>query len=89
MAILAILPHFHTPKNQDGWAVLLPLFILSVPLVDLVSVVLIRWRLGKPIYVGDTNHLSHRLTRAGLSKSTAVLLLWLAAAAISALGFAL
>jgi len=31
-----------------------------VPLVDLVWVVILRWRLGRPFYVGDNNHLSHR-----------------------------
>jgi UDP-N-acetylmuramyl pentapeptide phosphotransferase/UDP-N-acetylglucosamine-1-phosphate transferase len=30
--------------------------------------------------VGDTNHLSHRLVRRGLSKTTAVLVIWLLAA---------
>jgi UDP-GlcNAc:undecaprenyl-phosphate GlcNAc-1-phosphate transferase len=47
-------------------------------------VVLLRWRMGKPFYVGDTNHLSHRLVRAGLSKTSAVLLIWLAAVALGA-----
>ena len=45
---------------------------------------LLRWRLGKPFYVGDTNHLSHQLVRRGLSQSQVVLLLWLAAAAAGA-----
>ena len=89
MSILAILPHFYSPKNPDTWAVLKPLFFLAVPLLDLVSVVVIRWRSGKPVYMGDNNHFSHRLTRLGLSKTTAVLTLWLAGAAIAAIGFAL
>jgi UDP-GlcNAc:undecaprenyl-phosphate GlcNAc-1-phosphate transferase len=59
--------------------VITPLFILAIPLADLTWVVLLRWRAGKPFYVGDTNHLSHRLVRAGLSQTRAVLLIWLAA----------
>jgi len=58
--------------------VLKPLLVLAVPLVDLAWVVILRWRRGQPFYVGDTNHLSHRLVRLGLSQTTAVLLIWLA-----------
>ena len=39
----------------------------------------------KPFWIGDTNHLSHRLVRAGLSRTRAVLLLWLIAAVIGVL----
>jgi UDP-GlcNAc:undecaprenyl-phosphate GlcNAc-1-phosphate transferase len=48
-------------------------------------VVGLRLRLGKPFYLGDTNHLSHRLVRSGLNRSVAVLLIWFLAAAIGAL----
>jgi UDP-GlcNAc:undecaprenyl-phosphate GlcNAc-1-phosphate transferase len=81
LAVLAILPHFYTSRRPGPRrAVLIPLFVLAVPLLDLVWVVLLRWRLGKPFYQGDTNHLSHRLVRLGLSQTQAVLLIWLAAA---------
>jgi len=85
LAVLAILPHFHTPKQPRAWAVLSPLLILAVPLGDLVWVVLLRWRMGKPFYVGDTNHLSHRLVQMGFSRAKAVLLIWLLALVIGAL----
>ena len=86
MAILAILPHFSAPRHPRHWAVLIPLFVLAVPLADLVWVVLLRWRLGQPFYQGDTNHLSHRLTRRGLTHTQAVLVIWLAAALCGGLG---
>lgn len=79
LAVLAILPHFHTLRNPRPWAVLIPLLVLAVPLLDLVWVVLLRWRLGRPFYQGDTNHLSHRLVRRGLSRTEAVLVIWLTA----------
>ena len=85
LAVLAILPHFYTPENPRRLAVLTPLLVLAVPLADIVWVVLLRWRLGKPFYLGDTNHLSHRLVRRGIPNSTAVLLIWLLAAALGAL----
>ncbi len=87
LAVLAIMPHFYTSGGASTWAVLSPLFILAVPLGDLVSVVIIRWRLGKPFYIGDNNHLSHQLTRRGFSRTRAVLLIWLLAAIIDALAF--
>lgn len=85
MAILAILPHFYSARNPRVGAVLSPLLILAVPLADLGWVVLLRWRLGRPVYVGDTNHLSHRLVRRGLSQTVAVLVIWLLAAALGSL----
>ncbi|MGC8990053.1 MAG: MraY family glycosyltransferase, partial [Verrucomicrobiia bacterium] len=71
LGVLAILPHFYTKENPSALAVLNPLLVLAVPLFDLVSVVLIRWKAGRPFYVGDTNHLSHRLVRRGLRQTTA------------------
>lgn len=84
VSVLAILPNFYSQETPNAWAVLSPLIILALPLIDLVSVVILRWRMGRPFYVGDTNHLSHRLVRRGLSKQRAVLVLWLFNAASSA-----
>jgi UDP-GlcNAc:undecaprenyl-phosphate GlcNAc-1-phosphate transferase len=80
LAILAILPHFYTPGKPRPFAVLTPLLVLALPLFDLGCVVIIRTLNRKPFYIGDTNHLSHRLVRRGLSKTTAVLVIWLLAA---------
>jgi UDP-GlcNAc:undecaprenyl-phosphate/decaprenyl-phosphate GlcNAc-1-phosphate transferase len=82
LAVLAILPHFYTVRHPRRWAVLIPLLVLAIPLGDLVWVVLLRWRKGQPFYRGDTNHLSHRLVRRGLTQTQAVLVIWLAAEAL-------
>jgi UDP-GlcNAc:undecaprenyl-phosphate/decaprenyl-phosphate GlcNAc-1-phosphate transferase len=87
LAVLGILPHFYTPKHPRMLAVFTPLLILAVPLGDLAWVVLLRWRMGRPFYLGDTNHLSHRLVRRGLSAAQAVLVIWLLAAVLGALAF--
>jgi UDP-GlcNAc:undecaprenyl-phosphate/decaprenyl-phosphate GlcNAc-1-phosphate transferase len=87
LAVLGILPHFYTPRHPRTLAVLTPLLILAVPLADLAWVVLLRWRMGRPFYLGDTNHLSHRLARRGLSAAQSVLVIWLLAAALGALAF--
>jgi len=84
---LAILPHFHTASHPRPGAVLSPLLVLSVPLADLVWVVWLRWRIGQPFYQGDTNHLSHRLVRRGLTRTQAVLVVWLVAEALSLLAY--
>ncbi len=76
LAVLAILPSFYSPGHPHPAAVLSPLLVLVVPLSDLASVVWIRGRLGRPPWIGDTNHFSHRLVRVGYSRATAVALLW-------------
>lgn len=81
LAVMAILPHFYTRQNPRPLAVLSPLLVLAIPLIDLAQVVILRTLNRKPFWLGDTNHLSHRLVRAGLSRTRAVLLLWLIAAA--------
>jgi UDP-GlcNAc:undecaprenyl-phosphate GlcNAc-1-phosphate transferase len=85
LAVMAILPHFYTKENPRPLAVLSPLFVLAIPLIDLAQVSLFRMLNKKPFWVGDTNHLSHRLVRLGLSRTRAVLLLWLAALMIGLL----
>ena len=84
LAVLAILPHFYAPGESRRAAVLIPLLVLFIPLLDLAWVVILRWRLGKPFHQADTNHLSHRLVRLGLSQVHSVLLIWLGAALIGA-----
>jgi UDP-GlcNAc:undecaprenyl-phosphate GlcNAc-1-phosphate transferase len=85
LAVMAILPHFYTKQNPRPLAVLAPLLVLAVPLLDLAQVSLFRTLNKKPFWIGDTNHLSHRLTRVGMSRSRAVLVLWLMAVLFGAL----
>ncbi|MGA2854169.1 MAG: MraY family glycosyltransferase, partial [Verrucomicrobiota bacterium] len=85
LAVMAILPHFYTRQNPRPLAVLSPLLVLAIPLVDLAQVVISRTFNRKPFWIGDTNHLSHRLVRLGLSRTRAVLLLWMIAVMIGVL----
>jgi UDP-GlcNAc:undecaprenyl-phosphate GlcNAc-1-phosphate transferase len=85
LAVMAILPHFYTKQNPRPLAVLSPLLVLAVPLADLAWVVILRARNHRPFWIGDTNHLSHRLVRAGFSQTRAVLVIWLMAAMIGVL----
>jgi UDP-GlcNAc:undecaprenyl-phosphate/decaprenyl-phosphate GlcNAc-1-phosphate transferase len=74
LASFSILTTFYQPgQHQSGLPVLIPLAVMGVPLFDTASVMLIRWRNGKPLWVGDQNHFSHRLRDLGLSvRATAV-----------------
>jgi UDP-GlcNAc:undecaprenyl-phosphate GlcNAc-1-phosphate transferase len=58
---------------------LLPLVVLfAVPLADAATVTVSRLRRGRPVFRGGTDHLSHRLVRAGFTVPQAVLALVLA-----------
>ncbi len=61
-------------------AVLAPLCVLAVPLYDTVTVVWIRLRSGRSPFVGDKSHFSHRLVELGMSKTQAVLTIYLTTA---------
>ncbi len=67
--------HKSTPQT-----LYVPLLILAVPLYDTMTVVLIRLKNGKSPFVGDKNHFSHRLVDLGLSKTLAVLTVYLTTA---------
>jgi UDP-GlcNAc:undecaprenyl-phosphate/decaprenyl-phosphate GlcNAc-1-phosphate transferase len=62
--------------------VFIPALILGLPIFDIFAVCFIRWRLHKPIYSGDHNHISHRFLKLGLSRALAVLLVHLLALAL-------
>jgi UDP-GlcNAc:undecaprenyl-phosphate/decaprenyl-phosphate GlcNAc-1-phosphate transferase len=82
LAVMAILPHFYTKQNPRPLAVLSPLLVLAIPLLDLAQVTLFRTLNKKPFWIGDTNHVSHRLVAWGISRRETVLLLWLLAVII-------
>lgn len=71
------------PWEQGWYAIFAPVIVLALPLYDLVVVSLIRLARGKSPFVGDNNHFSHRLVARGMSRRTAVLSLYLVAAATS------
>ncbi len=69
--------------TQTKLSILIPLFILAIPLFDLLSVIVIRLKAGKPIYIGDNNHISHRFNKMGMSRKNAVLCVHLLSIIIS------
>ena len=85
MGVLTTLESYVTAESSTLLPIVLPAIVLSVPVFDMVSVIVIRLHEGRPIYVGDRSHLSHRLVALGMHPRTAVLFLYLLAAG---LGFA-
>ncbi len=67
------LPSFAVPA---WYGVFIPLIILAIPLYDFASVCLIRIRQGRSPFVGDLQHFSHRLVKHGLSRRSAVLVIY-------------
>ena len=68
---------------------LAPLIVLGVPLYDLVATSLLRIRQGRSPFVGDQQHLSHRLVQRGFSRRGSVLLIWALAAVVGVGGVSL
>jgi UDP-GlcNAc:undecaprenyl-phosphate GlcNAc-1-phosphate transferase len=77
LASLALLERYVSHASSTYFPVLMPVLVLAVPLLDTATVIVIRVRERRPIYVGDSRHLSHRLVSLGLSQRTAVLIIYL------------
>ena len=78
LAVSSILTSYYRPATAPTFLpVLIPVFILAIPLIDALTVIIIRIRLHKPVYIGDNRHISHRFTQIGLSRPQAVMVIWL------------
>jgi UDP-GlcNAc:undecaprenyl-phosphate GlcNAc-1-phosphate transferase len=86
LAALAVMGVYTRGGGIPRLAVLAPVCILAVPMLDAVLVVLLRLRIRHPPWLGDRRHLSHRLVQRGLRSVTAVVLLWIASAAAAVIG---
>lgn len=73
LAVVSASVTYYSPDvSTTRFPILIPLFVLAIPLFDTAAVVFIRLRKRKPIYIGDHNHISHRFVRMGMSRKTAV-----------------
>ncbi len=79
VAVLTVMANYYRPQMGDSaFSPFMPLVLLAIPLYDLVSVTLIRLHRGQSPFLGDTSHFSHRLAALGLSRRSAVLVIYLA-----------
>jgi UDP-GlcNAc:undecaprenyl-phosphate/decaprenyl-phosphate GlcNAc-1-phosphate transferase len=78
MAALTLLERYVSEASSTLFPVLMPVLVLAVPIIDTATVIFIRIKERRPIYVGDTRHLSHRLVSLGFSQRAAVQFIYLA-----------
>ena len=64
--------YFNPAIASSRLSVLIPICILAVPIFDAMTVTVVRAAHGKPFWIGDHNHISHRFVRMGLSRKRAV-----------------
>jgi len=79
LAVCTVLTTFYDPQaGRTPFGVLVPLVVFAVPLYDMASVVIHRFRQGVSLFRSDRRHFSHRLVRRGMSPTMAVLTIYLA-----------
>jgi len=89
LASLTIEASYVTAESSSLLPALMPVIILSIPLFDTISVIIIRIREHRPIYIGDKRHLSHRLVDMGFSPRSAVNTIYLLTFTIGLVAFLL
>jgi len=77
IAVATLLATYTGYRSTTRHAILAPLFVMAVPLYDMVTVLWIRVRSGRSPFAADRNHFSHRLVELGLTKGQAVLTIYL------------
>jgi UDP-GlcNAc:undecaprenyl-phosphate GlcNAc-1-phosphate transferase len=81
-AALSITSSYVVPTSANLLPVLTPLLILSLPIFDTLSVMIIRHKEGRPLFIGDRRHFSHRLVELGMSQRGAVIFIYLVALSV-------
>ncbi|MEE9169619.1 MAG: MraY family glycosyltransferase [bacterium] len=76
MGVVAIIALNSAQPFANGTVAVVPLLLLSIPIYDTFSVIVIRLRERRHPFVGDQNHFFHRLVQQGLSKRNTVVLLY-------------
>lgn len=76
MMIASLLVRFEPNPINRLASFSIPIFILATPILDTTVAVLSRLRRGKSPFEGGKDHLSHRLTRLGLTRKKTAFTLW-------------
>ena len=72
---LAAFGNWVSPTLPTSLAI--PVLILAYPIFDTALATFCRWRDGRPLFQGGTDHSSHRLVNLGLRRTEAVILIYL------------
>ena len=91
LAVLTVRTTYWEPTESSAmwYGMLMPLFVLAIPLYDIVSVTMLRVRQGRSPFTGDHQHFSHRLVSRGLSQRRAVCVIWVLTAMTGIVGLML
>ncbi len=77
LAALTVSNSYITSRSVTRLPIVVPILVLGVPLFDTFSVMVIRWKERRPLFVGDKCHFSHRLVELGMSTRQAVVFIYL------------
>ncbi|MBN2851418.1 MAG: undecaprenyl/decaprenyl-phosphate alpha-N-acetylglucosaminyl 1-phosphate transferase [Clostridia bacterium] len=75
---LAVISIQGTFKSFTAISLFIPLFAFGLPIIDIVLAIFRRIKNKKPIYIGDREHIHHKLIGLGLSHRFSVLALYAA-----------
>lgn len=82
LAALAVMGNYLKVSRLTHLPVIIPFLILSIPIFDTLSVMVLRRLAGISIFTADRRHFSHRLVNLGMTIKQAVLTIYLLAFAI-------
>lgn len=75
---LAVLAVMGSVKLAAAFSFIIPVLILAVPIFDTLFAIARRLKNRKPIFIGDKEHLHHRLLEMGFSPLQTVMLIYIA-----------
>jgi UDP-GlcNAc:undecaprenyl-phosphate GlcNAc-1-phosphate transferase len=86
--ILAVTTIYTSTKGETAVVMLTPILALGLPILDTLLALVRRAVLGQSLFVGDRQHIHHRLLETGLSHRTTVLVMYGFAALFASLALA-
>jgi UDP-GlcNAc:undecaprenyl-phosphate GlcNAc-1-phosphate transferase len=76
LALSVILIQFDPSVQKHFSALVIPIFIVAIPIIDTSVVVISRFLRGVSIFHGGQDHISHRIIFWGVSKRSSATLIW-------------
>ena len=77
LACLTIVATFYSEGSRTFFPVVLPVVVLAIPLYEVITATVIRWKKGLPLSQPSKDHFSFRLTNLGMTRRGAVLFIYL------------
>ncbi len=85
LALSVILIQFEPSAQTSFSALVIPIFILAVPIIDTTVVVISRMSIGVSVFQGGRDHISHRIIASGVTRRKAAFRVWTLAGLYSVL----